>query len=341
MAKRGFRPEDAPPAEDRRAIRTCRPMADGWRSRSPRPTRRRTGCARRSGWRRSTARRPRAGSARAPRTGARAGLRTAVGSPTSRCTDDQPEHAHVRLAPLDGGVPTRLGDLPGPVSQLAWSPDSTRIVVVCRVGAPDRAKASAAERNAPRVVRGLAARLDGVGWQDGRRHLFVVDVEGRLGPPADPGRVRPRRPLVLARRRHDRVRLRPPPPPRRSPVPRGRVGRARRRRPAAPPHERQGPRRLPGVLSRRQDDRVRGQETDDWDDRHPRVRRPRRRQRRGRAGRARTSIARPSCSRVFPRRCAGPATASSLMLVADRGSVTSAPGAASATGGAARSSAAT
>jgi dipeptidyl aminopeptidase/acylaminoacyl peptidase len=84
--------------------------------------------------------------------------------------------AHVRLAPLDGGVPARLGDLPGPVSELAWSPDSTRIVVVCRVGVPDRAKASAADRNAPRVVRGLAARLDGVGWQDGRRHLFVVDV---------------------------------------------------------------------------------------------------------------------------------------------------------------------
>jgi dipeptidyl aminopeptidase/acylaminoacyl peptidase len=84
--------------------------------------------------------------------------------------------AHVRLAPLDGGVPARLGDLPGPVSELAWSPDSTRIVVVCRVGVPDRAKASAADRNAPRVVRGLAARLDGVGWQDGRRQLFVVDV---------------------------------------------------------------------------------------------------------------------------------------------------------------------
>jgi dipeptidyl aminopeptidase/acylaminoacyl peptidase len=89
----------------------------------------------------------------------------------------EPEHAHVRLAPLDGGVPARLGDLPGPVSQFAWSPDSTQLVVVCRVGVPQRAKAGAAERNAPRVVRGLAARLDGVGWQTGRRHLFVVDVE--------------------------------------------------------------------------------------------------------------------------------------------------------------------
>ena len=92
-------------------------------------------------------------------------------------TDDKPEHAHVRLAPLDGGAPMALGDLPGPVMQLAWAPDSRRIVVVCRVGMPDREDASAAQRNAPRRVRGLAARLDGVGWQEGRRHLFIVDVE--------------------------------------------------------------------------------------------------------------------------------------------------------------------
>src|SRR5215469_9984399 len=92
-------------------------------------------------------------------------------------TDDEPLHAHVRLASLEGGMPARLGELPGPVSQLAWSPDSTRLVVVCRVGVPDRDKAPAAERNAPRVQRGLAARLDGVGWQEGRRHLFLVDVE--------------------------------------------------------------------------------------------------------------------------------------------------------------------
>jgi len=91
-------------------------------------------------------------------------------------TDDKPEHAHVRLAPLDGGMPSRLGELPGPVGQLAWSPDSSRVVVVCRVGVPNPDEASATERNAPRRVRGLGARLDGVGWQEGRRHLFVLEV---------------------------------------------------------------------------------------------------------------------------------------------------------------------
>lgn len=91
-------------------------------------------------------------------------------------TDDKPAHAHIRLAPLDGGVPARLGELPGPVLQFGWAPDSSRIVAVCRVGLTDEEKSSAQERNAPRRVRGLAARLDGVGWFDGRSHLFVIDV---------------------------------------------------------------------------------------------------------------------------------------------------------------------
>jgi dipeptidyl aminopeptidase/acylaminoacyl peptidase len=90
--------------------------------------------------------------------------------------DDKPAHAHLRLAPLDGGAPWRLGELPGPVLQFACAPDSKRIVAVCQVGLTDHDKSSAQERNAPRRVRRLASRLDGVGWLDGRRHLFVIDV---------------------------------------------------------------------------------------------------------------------------------------------------------------------
>jgi dipeptidyl aminopeptidase/acylaminoacyl peptidase len=62
------------------------------------------------------------------------------------------------------------------VSQLAWSPGATALAVVCRVGVPGPKKQSAKERNAPRVVRGLGARLNGVGWKDGRTHVFIVEV---------------------------------------------------------------------------------------------------------------------------------------------------------------------
>lgn len=91
-------------------------------------------------------------------------------------TDEKPLHAHVRLAPLDGGAPLPLGELPGPVTQFAWSPDSRRLAVVCRVGVPDADQLSAVERHAARAPRGLGARLDGVGWHEGRAHLFLVDV---------------------------------------------------------------------------------------------------------------------------------------------------------------------
>jgi dipeptidyl aminopeptidase/acylaminoacyl peptidase len=85
--------------------------------------------------------------------------------------------AELWLASLSGGVPRRLGTFEGPVSQPAWSPDSSRIVVVSPTGLrPSLADLPAPERNAPRVVRGLAARYDNVGWFEGRRHLFVVDV---------------------------------------------------------------------------------------------------------------------------------------------------------------------
>lgn len=90
--------------------------------------------------------------------------------------DEKAGYAHVRLAPLDGGSPLRIGDLPGPVMQLGWSPDSLRLVLACRVGVPDEEKLSDRERNAPRVPRGLSARFDGVGWYEGRVHLFLLEV---------------------------------------------------------------------------------------------------------------------------------------------------------------------
>jgi dipeptidyl aminopeptidase/acylaminoacyl peptidase len=89
---------------------------------------------------------------------------------------DKPMAAHLRVADLDGGVPAQVGELPGPVSSIAWSPDSAQVAVVCRVGSSDPEKLSPKERNAGRVVRGLAARFNGVGWKEGRLHVFLVDA---------------------------------------------------------------------------------------------------------------------------------------------------------------------
>ena len=100
--------------------------------------------------------------------------------------------AQLRLAPLTGGVPRPLGSFPRPVSQPVWSPDATQLAVVSPIpfaqiepaqaglpgSEPERRRGDrpAQDRNAPRIVRGLAARYDNVGWFEGRRHVFVVDV---------------------------------------------------------------------------------------------------------------------------------------------------------------------
>jgi len=89
------------------------------------------------------------------------------------------EKNQVFLAPLGGGEPRKLTDAPHGVAQPAWSPDGKHIVYVARTGAYKEPKErKGAERNAPRVIRDLRYRLDGIGYFDNRRmHLFVVDVE--------------------------------------------------------------------------------------------------------------------------------------------------------------------
>ena len=81
------------------------------------------------------------------------------------------------LAPLAGGAPTGV-EAPGAVKWIEWSPTGDRLVLVVNVGAPSLASPAtdARQAHAPRVVRGLANRLDGVGWRTGRDHLFVYDV---------------------------------------------------------------------------------------------------------------------------------------------------------------------
>ena len=90
--------------------------------------------------------------------------------------EDKP--AQLLLARLDGGAPRKVTDEAGGVSQPAWSPDAKRVAFVATVGGRAPAKdQSAVEKAEPRVVRGLFARMDNVGWYDGRRHIFILDVE--------------------------------------------------------------------------------------------------------------------------------------------------------------------
>ena len=85
--------------------------------------------------------------------------------------------AQLYLAPLDGGVPQKVTDLPSSVSQPVWSPDGSKVAFVSATGTPKPVKErSPVEKAAPRVVRGLFARQDNLGWFDGRRHVFVLDV---------------------------------------------------------------------------------------------------------------------------------------------------------------------
>jgi dipeptidyl aminopeptidase/acylaminoacyl peptidase len=83
----------------------------------------------------------------------------------------------VHIAPLDGGAPVKV-ETPGPVRWYTWSPSGDRLVLVVNLGGRGAETDKAAERNAPRVIRGTFNRLDGAGWLDGRNHLFVYDISG-------------------------------------------------------------------------------------------------------------------------------------------------------------------
>ncbi|MGB6613663.1 MAG: hypothetical protein WBE95_06235, partial [Trebonia sp.] len=80
------------------------------------------------------------------------------------------------VMPADGGEARRLTDGGEDVSQLAWSPDSTRIAFTRRV--PDDPEEDERKR-APRRVRRLFYKLDGTGWlTDRRAHIFVASLDG-------------------------------------------------------------------------------------------------------------------------------------------------------------------
>lgn len=97
----------------------------------------------------------------------------------------------VFVAPADGGEPVQVTDEKLGVTDLAFSPDGTRLVYVARV--PEEGRYGTLDdvgpgQEDPRHITTYQFRSNGVGWTgDQRRHLFVVDVPDPFGePPVKP-----------------------------------------------------------------------------------------------------------------------------------------------------------
>jgi dipeptidyl aminopeptidase/acylaminoacyl peptidase len=89
---------------------------------------------------------------------------------------DGPPAAYI--APLDGGVPLKVS-APGPVTEIAWSPDASQLALVVATGIAEPQPSDPKVGNAPRVITGAFNRLDGGGFLEGHAHVFVYEMSDR------------------------------------------------------------------------------------------------------------------------------------------------------------------
>jgi len=92
---------------------------------------------------------------------------------------DRGEKNQLIVAPTEGGEPRQITNSKYGISNPAWSPDGKRIAYMARSGEYKQSKErSPVEKSAPRVIRDLRYKLDGIGFFDERRtHIFTIDVE--------------------------------------------------------------------------------------------------------------------------------------------------------------------
>ncbi len=101
-----------------------------------------------------------------------------------RRTEDDGAHPQLYVLRSDGGEAEVRTDLPLGTTDLAWSPDSTQVVVVGREWIPELADLDDDERaRVPKRITSLPYRSDTDGWTHQRRtSLWLVDVTGDSRP---------------------------------------------------------------------------------------------------------------------------------------------------------------
>lgn len=101
-----------------------------------------------------------------------------------RRTTEEDAKPQLHILRADGGEAEVRTDLPLGVSDLAWSPDSSQLVVVGREWAPDLADLEEDERDrVPKRITRLPYRSDTDGWTHRHRsHLWLVDTVGDSRP---------------------------------------------------------------------------------------------------------------------------------------------------------------
>lgn len=92
---------------------------------------------------------------------------------------DDKDRKQIWAIPTAGGEALKLTDVPGGISDVAWSPDSDSLAFISDVD-PDLLPDDHDHKIDPRVreVHRIRYRADGIGWRgDAFRHVFVVDLE--------------------------------------------------------------------------------------------------------------------------------------------------------------------
>jgi dipeptidyl aminopeptidase/acylaminoacyl peptidase len=110
-----------------------------------------------------------------------------LGFLASRDSDSDPDQLWVLSRA--GGEPEKLTDLPGGVSDYAWSPDGRRVVLVGKDADPDAPSGKGERRPKPIVIDRYYFKEDETGYlRDLHEHLYLFDIASRKAEPLTPGR---------------------------------------------------------------------------------------------------------------------------------------------------------